>query len=468
MKVDQTRERPAAAEPAPSVDRNTQANQARAQERREGPPAPAAPRPSTDGWNGSAGGDADILRFRSLSREFKQAPAAVTPTYPPPPPPEQHDPAGPTPDLAERLSDVKDPQGRPVDGTGVTIGLIDEYNERTGVVGPHAAGTEETTQAVAPGTETSLYAMDGASAPLPENANEVHLPSDLADDPAALDRALLEQGPTMLTTTTDRLHALADDPNRDPNMRILNLSLGSARAYYYEGVLEKLNEKKEDGSYRYPQLRTDVFGDQPLSPEEEARRIAGYTDARLDDPDSAYSQALDRYTETTQRLAEPPNNIQLVVAAGNMGPEPLPDNGKTYPLPNRELWEGAHPGSCITDFSRSPDVIVVGAYDQKKSEPWNRSSWGEGNENLPGGPTMVMAPGNGTRYTQNPSTSAATPYVSGTLALMLQANPDLTPAELREILAASANPLPGVEERAQGVGLIDAEEAVRMAAAEAR
>ncbi len=351
----------------------------------------------------------------------------------------------------------------PVTGQGVTIGVIDAYDEATGEAYPHARAVESTAGVVAPDSRRQLYSMTkGGSAgpPLREDPQEPLLPADLPDDPAVLDQALHDCEPTVLEVLTTRLNQLADDPHRDPSMRVINMSISGTRGHYYEMLHETLTETLDDGSFRYPGLRREVLGEAPLEPLEELRRIARYTDARLDDPDSAYSQALDRYQDTTHRLASAPYNIQLVVAAANLGPVPVKPDA---PTPHRVEWETLHPGSLTSDLTRSPDVISVGAYDANMNAIWERTSRGDGLENTPGNPTMLLAPGNGTRYPHCPSTSAAAPYVSGTLALMLDANPSLTPGELRGILAESSTPLPGVEPRAQGAGLLDAAEAVRRA-----
>lgn len=64
-------------------------------------------------------------------------------------------------------------------------------------------------------------------------------------------------------------------------------------------------------------------------------------------------------------------------------------------------------------------------------------------------------------------TSMAAPQVAGIAALVLEADPDLTPAELRALLAQAARPIVGFEREAQGAGLVDAEAAVRAARGEA-
>lgn len=65
-------------------------------------------------------------------------------------------------------------------------------------------------------------------------------------------------------------------------------------------------------------------------------------------------------------------------------------------------------------------------------------------------------------YTTSRGTSFSTPQVSGVVALMLQANPVLTPDEVVTILRQTANPMP-YEERVVGAGYVDAHNAVRAA-----
>lgn len=63
-------------------------------------------------------------------------------------------------------------------------------------------------------------------------------------------------------------------------------------------------------------------------------------------------------------------------------------------------------------------------------------------------------------------TSAATPHVAGTVALMLEANPNLTPAQIKGILRQTANLtniLSGYVDGRAGHGIIDAYEAVQLA-----
>jgi serine protease AprX len=63
-------------------------------------------------------------------------------------------------------------------------------------------------------------------------------------------------------------------------------------------------------------------------------------------------------------------------------------------------------------------------------------------------------------YTQISGTSMATPFVAGTIALMLDADPTLTPDEIKEILTATATKMPGRADWEVGSGYLNAYAAV--------
>jgi serine protease AprX len=63
-------------------------------------------------------------------------------------------------------------------------------------------------------------------------------------------------------------------------------------------------------------------------------------------------------------------------------------------------------------------------------------------------------------------TSVAAPIVSSVIAQMLEANPRLTPKQIRAILAATARPLPDIAAERQGAGYLNAAEAVQQAASQ--
>ncbi|MGH9942399.1 MAG: S8 family serine peptidase, partial [Pyrinomonadaceae bacterium] len=63
-------------------------------------------------------------------------------------------------------------------------------------------------------------------------------------------------------------------------------------------------------------------------------------------------------------------------------------------------------------------------------------------------------------YTQISGTSMATPFVAGVVALMLDADPTLSPDEVRDIITSTATRMPGREDYEVGAGFINAYAAV--------
>lgn len=71
-----------------------------------------------------------------------------------------------------------------------------------------------------------------------------------------------------------------------------------------------------------------------------------------------------------------------------------------------------------------------------------------------------LAPGMIPFYTQISGTSMATPFVAGTVALMLDADPTLTPDEIKQIIMDTASRMPGYDDYEVGSGYINSYAAV--------
>ncbi len=163
--------------------------------------------------------------------------------------------------------------------------------------------------------------------------------------------------------------------------------------------------------------------------------------------------------------------IVVIAAAGNEGP-----GAKSISTPGTD-----------------PRVITVGAFDDKKTPQVDDDIIADFSSR---GPTTVdnlskpdiLAPGVnifstlspgatldiqdmphiGTKYLAISGTSMATPIISGIAALLLSANPNLTHAQIKEILIKTADKMPNLDDNTQGAGRVDPSEAIAMALAMAK
>jgi serine protease AprX len=164
----------------------------------------------------------------------------------------------------------------------------------------------------------------------------------------------------------------------------------------------------------------------------------------------------DRSSSGKDALSKVCNNavsagIVVLVAAGNSGP-----GERTIGSPgaaSKVVTVGAgadlgERGFYLADFSgRGPTA-------DGRVKP---DLWGPG--------VQVIAPNNHKKYSKADGTSFSTPFVAGVVALMLQANPDLTPKKIKHILKNTAVRWgPGNQNSDAGAGRLQAYEAVTAAA----
>ncbi|HSS20704.1 MAG TPA: S8 family serine peptidase [Pyrinomonadaceae bacterium] len=162
--------------------------------------------------------------------------------------------------------------------------------------------------------------------------------------------------------------------------------------------------------------------------------------------------------------------VSVVFSAGNAGP-------------------GAH---TLNPYAAAPWVISVGATDTQGrlasfssrgdfGNPLLRPSLvapgvsivslrGSGVSNVTGAEGLIgpdsqrLGPTELPYYTTANGTSFSAPQVTGTIALMLEANPSLTPAQIKDILQRSATPLPPYAGYEVGTGMLNVHAAVIEAA----
>lgn len=119
-------------------------------------------------------------------------------------------------------------------------------------------------------------------------------------------------------------------------------------------------------------------------------------------------------------------------------------------------------GDNTVDFpARLPTVLAVTGCDQSDRIMRNASRGPEVDLAAPGRGIVSLGRGGGRRVLSG--TSMATPHVTGVVALLLAARPALSPAEVRRILADSAEPLGNLAAEEQGAGLVRADRALEQA-----
>jgi len=172
--------------------------------------------------------------------------------------------------------------------------------------------------------------------------------------------------------------------------------------------------------------------------------------------------------------------IVVVAAAGNLGTD---ENGRTQwggiTSPGNAPWvltvgASSHQGTANRgddivanfsshgptwlDFAAKPDIVAPGVGIESLADPSSTLYGRLGAYLLPGTVSVGYRP-----YLSLSGTSMATPVVAGTVALMLEANPRLTPNAVKAILQYTAESRSGESVLSQGAGFVNAKGAVRLA-----
>ena len=160
--------------------------------------------------------------------------------------------------------------------------------------------------------------------------------------------------------------------------------------------------------------------------------------------------------------------LHALVAGGNSGPKPetigtpgnhpaaftvgaLNDNG-TVTREDDEVAFFSSRGPTTFDGLTKPDILAPGMAITAANAK------GSAIDHAP-------VPHIGQSYITISGTSMATPIMAGVVATMLSANPDLTPAQVKEIFMGTADKLEGVDANSQGAGVVDPQEAIARALA---
>ncbi len=117
-------------------------------------------------------------------------------------------------------------------------------------------------------------------------------------------------------------------------------------------------------------------------------------------------------------------------------------------------------GPTALDASAKPDLVSPGVGIESLTAPGSTLYSTMSPYLLPGTISTAFLP-----YLSLSGTSMATPVVSGTVALMLQANPSLTPNAVKAILQYTAQIYPSWDPLTEGAGFLNAQGAVELARA---
>jgi serine protease AprX len=115
-------------------------------------------------------------------------------------------------------------------------------------------------------------------------------------------------------------------------------------------------------------------------------------------------------------------------------------------------------GPTAIDYSAKPDVVAPGVGIESLSDPESAFYVTKSAYLLDGTVPTWYRP-----YLSLSGTSMAAPVVTGTVALMLQANPDLTPNAVKAIIEYSSQQYAGYDRLTQGAGFLNAKGAVELA-----
>jgi serine protease AprX len=116
-------------------------------------------------------------------------------------------------------------------------------------------------------------------------------------------------------------------------------------------------------------------------------------------------------------------------------------------------------GPGAIDYAAKPDLVAPGVGLESLSDPASALYTTAAPYLLDGTVPKAYLP-----YLSQSGTSMAAPVVAGTVALMLQANPALTPNAVKAILQYSAQTYAGYDVLTQGAGFVNAKGAVDLAA----
>jgi serine protease AprX len=147
-----------------------------------------------------------------------------------------------------------------------------------------------------------------------------------------------------------------------------------------------------------------------------------------------------------------PGNAPWVLTVGASNDMGTPDRSDDVVAPFSSR------GPSAVDGADKPDLVAPGVNLESTTDPGSALYATHPNARIWGSVRTASPP-----YLSLSGTSMAAPVVTGTVALMLQANPALSPGEVKAILRSTAQRSDKFDAATQGAGFLDARAAVELA-----
>ena len=363
------------------------------------------------------------------------------------------------------------PLCRQYDGKGITIAVID-----TGIH-PHPDFNTPDNRIVA-----FVDFVKGIKVPYDDDGHGTHVAGDAAGNgtlsegvyqgsaPAANIAALKVLGKNGEGTTSDIIKAITwcIKNKKKHNIRVINMSLGdTAREDYWNDPINQAVQRAYQAGIvvcaaagnEGPGPRTvGTPGDSPY-----AISVGAVDDRNTPDKSDDFITEFSSRGPTPGGLIKPdivaPGEAIIAPMAPNTASET--DSRECTRLMETLKWMSSLPDKALGNIPA--ETLKSLDFSAETIERWQKSPAHARKEIQRIYKNMESSLIYDDAYLAMPGTSMATPIVSGVVAKMLHANPDLTPGQVAEILKKSADKLPGdVPREDQGHGMIDPEEAIQM------
>ena len=263
---------------------------------------------------------------------------------------------------------------------------------------------------------------------------------------------------------TSKLQEIAEAKKATPTLtalRVVNLSVGNSISDL-SGEIHSILTHPEFGS-KMAEWKKEIFGEDilPKSRNEQFAKIQDYLAKQLDSS-AQVGKEFEAYQLAVSKLAK--LEVQVVVAAGNVNPE-IPLNNLGYAF-NFAAMSANVISVAASNTNKTPTNLKDDFVRISGQETTFRGVKYQPTLSAPGEyiRTLIPIPGQeGSKglYIENGST-LSTAIVSGTIALMVEANPKISVSEIKNLLIKNSVDT-AISDKVEGAGMLDIVKAVKSA-----